>query len=140
MPTKTKSGVIWLMEFKRMSDITNRYVVRAKCVPEGQYVSFRSELSKTMQRPGWIVEQVSFIVGVWSLNEKEIKKNLEFFKVPNASMESIRSKLSMKIFDEYANILKGMYSIRFDGRSDHGDTPTRPALGTTSPLVNSLTS
>ena len=68
MPTKTKSGVIWLMEFRRMSDITNRYVIRTKCVVEGQYTSFRSDL----------------------------KKNLEFFKVPNASMESIRSKLVMK--------------------------------------------
>ena len=26
------------------------------------------------------------------------------------------------IFDEYANILKGMYSIRFNGRSDPGGT------------------
>ncbi len=35
-------------EFKRMSDVTNRYVVRAKCVAEEQYTSFRSALSKTM--------------------------------------------------------------------------------------------
>ena len=48
IPTKTKSGVICLMEFKRMSDVTNRYVVRSKCVKEEQYVSFRSLLSKTM--------------------------------------------------------------------------------------------
>ena len=59
----------------------------------------------------------------------------------------------MKIFDEYANILKGMYSIRFNGRSDHGDTsahpahgrsdhgdtPTGPSWGPTPPLINSLT-
>ena len=42
MPTKTKSDVIYLMEFKRMTDVTNRYVVRAKCVVEEQYASFRS--------------------------------------------------------------------------------------------------
>jgi hypothetical protein len=59
--------------------------------------------------------------------------------VPNASIEPIRSKLAMKIFDEYANILKGMYSTRFNGGSDHGDTPTHPALGPTPPLINSLT-
>jgi hypothetical protein len=28
----------------------------------------------------------------------------------------------MTIFDEYANILKGMYSIRFNGRPDPGGT------------------
>ena len=100
-----------------------------------------------------MVEQVSFIVGVRSLNEEELKKNLEYFKVPSASMEPIRSKLAMKIFYEYANILKGMYSIRFkgrsdhgvtsvrpaNGRSDHGDTPACPAGWTTPPLINSLT-
>ena len=104
-----------------MSDVTNRYVVRAKCVAEEQYGAFRSALSKTMQHPGWIVEQISFIAGARSLHEEELKKNLEFFKVPDASMESIRSKLAMKIFDEYAN--KGMYSIRFDGRYELIDFP-----------------
>ena len=58
----------------------------------------------------------------------------------------------MKILDEYANILKGMYSIRFNGRSDHGgtaarsahgrsdhgDDPTCPSWGPTPPLINSL--
>ena len=78
------------MEFKRMSDVTNRYVVGTKCVAEEQYASFRSALSKTMQRPGWIVEQISFIAGARFLNEEELKKNLELFKIPNASMESIR--------------------------------------------------
>ena len=57
------------------------------------------------------------------------------------------------VFDEYANILKGMYSIRFNGRSDlggssarpdsgrsdHGETPTRPARDPSPPLINSLT-
>ena len=64
-----------------------------------------------MQRQGWMVEQVSFVAGTRSLNEEELKKNLEYYKVPSVSIEPIRSKLVMKIFDEYANILKGMYSI-----------------------------
>ncbi len=41
--------------------------------------------------------------------KRKLKKNLDFFKVTKASMEPITSKLAMKIFDEYANILKGMY-------------------------------
>jgi hypothetical protein len=35
----------------------------------------------------------------------------------------------MTIFDEYANILKSMYSIRFNGRSDLGGTSARPDTG-----------
>ncbi len=105
-----------------------------------------------MHRQGWKVEQVSFITGARSLNEEELKKNLTFFEVPPVSIEPIRVKLDMKIFDEYANILKGMYSIRCNGRSDHGDTivhpshgrsdhgdtPGCPAWGSTSPLMEDL--
>ena len=74
MPTKTKAGVICLLEFKHMSDVTNQYIVRVKRVSETQYTSLRSELAITMQRQGWRVEQVSFVAGVWSLNEEELKK------------------------------------------------------------------
>jgi hypothetical protein len=59
----------------------------------------------------------------------------------------------MTIFDEYENILKGMYSTRFNGRtdlggtsappdtgrSDHGESPDRPTRGPIPPLINSLT-
>jgi hypothetical protein len=62
------------------------------------------------------------------------QENLAYFEVPPGSIEPIRSKLAMKIFDEYTNVLKGMYSIRFNGRSDHGDTSTQvtedPTTGT----------
>jgi hypothetical protein len=105
----------------------------AKCVAEEQYSALRSALSKSMQRPGWLVKQVSFIADARSLNEEERKENLEFFKVPKASMESIRSKLAMKIFDEYANILKGMYSMRFFGRSVRGHTNSPSSGAHTSP-------
>ena len=106
-----------------------------------------------MQRSGWVVHQRSFIAGARSLNEAELKENLEYFKVPSANIELIRTKLAMTIFDEYANILKGMYSTRFNGRtdlggtsarpdtgrSDHGEAPARPVKGPMSPLINSLT-
>ena len=128
-PTKTKSGGICLLEFKHMSDVTNHYIVRAKRVTEAQYASLRSALDITMQRQGCKVEQVSFITGAWSLNEEEFKKNLTYFEVPPTSTEPIRAKLVMKIFDEYAHILKGMYSIRFNGRSDHGVTSDHPVHG-----------
>ncbi len=100
-----------------------------------------------------MVHQHSFIAGARSLNEAELKENLEYFKVHSANIELIRTKLAMTIFDEYANILKGMYSTRFHGRadlggtsarpdtgrSDHGEAPSHPARGPMPPLINSLT-
>ncbi len=107
MPTKTEAGVICLLEFKRMSDVTNHYILRSKRVTETQYVSLRSALVITMERQGWKVEQVNFITGASSLNEEEIKKNLAYFEVPSSRVEPIHRKITMQIFDEYANILKG---------------------------------
>ena len=101
-----------------MSDVTNHYIVRAKSVAVAQYESLRSALSKTMQHSGWMVHQRSFIAGARSLNEAEFKENLEYFKVPSASIDSIRTKLTMTIFDEYVNI---------------------PARDPIPPLINSLT-
>jgi hypothetical protein len=50
------------------------------------------------------------------------------FKVPQAGIETIRSKLIFKIFDEYANILKGMYSTRFNRRPANSAAPAQPPL------------
>ena len=82
MPTETKAGVICLLEFKRMSDVTSNYIVSDRHVAESQYTSLRSTLVITMQRQGWKVEQVSLIAGARSLNEEELKKNLTYFEVP----------------------------------------------------------
>ncbi len=87
MTTKTKAGVICLLEFNHMSDVTgtSHYIVGTKRVTKAQYASLRSVLSITMQRQGWKVEQVSFITGARSLNEEDLKKNLTYFEVPSTT-------------------------------------------------------
>ena len=72
--------MVCLLEFKLMSDVTSHYIVNDKRVPEAQYTSLRSALVMTMQCQDWKVEQVSFVAGARSLNEKEVKKNVTFFK------------------------------------------------------------
>ena len=52
MPTKTKVGVICLLEFKRMSDVTSHYIVRTKREVETQYEYLQSALVNTMQHQG----------------------------------------------------------------------------------------
>jgi hypothetical protein len=89
------------------------------------------------------VSQENFITGARSLNEKDLHDNLAYFKVPETDIDSIRSKLDLKMFDEYANILKGMYSTRFNGRpknnGDHDQMDTTPD-GPSPPLITSLQS
>ncbi len=87
------------------------------------------------------MSQRSFLAGARSLNEKELQENLAYFKVPQAGIESIRSKLAFKIFDEYVNILKDMHSTRFNGRPKDSDvyaqTDSAPG-GPMPPLITSL--
>jgi hypothetical protein len=140
-PTDTKGGELVILEFKRMSCVTDQYVKRAKHVAEAQYKPLKSALQKTLGLQGWTVTQKSFIAGARSLNEQDLHDNLAYFKVPTAGIDSIRSKLAFKIFDEYANILKGMYSTRFNGRpknkGDHDQMDTVPD-GPSPPLITSL--
>ena len=121
--------------------MTDQYVKRAKHVAEAQYATMKSALQRTLGLQGWTVKQKSFIAGARSLNKKDLHDNLAYFKVPQSGIESIRSKLAFKIFDEYSNILKGMYSTRFNGhpknKGDNEQMDTTPS-GTSPPLITSL--
>jgi hypothetical protein len=74
------------------------------------------------QSYSWKVEQVSFITGARSVDKREFNKNMRFFRVLEVSINSIYSKLTMRTFDVYANILKCMYSTRFNGGSTRSET------------------
>jgi hypothetical protein len=114
-PVGNTAGIFCILEHKRMSDVCDRYLIRAKSTAENQYASLRSVISTVIQRHGWKVEQISFITGARSVDKQDLSKNLKFFRVPEASINSIHSKLAMRAFDVYANILKCMYSTRFSG-------------------------
>ena len=46
-------------------------------------------------------------------------------KVPEAGIQSIRSKLALKIYDEYANVLSGMYNAQFNRSASRQGTSTQ---------------
>ena len=81
-----KAGVFFILEHKRMSDVCDRYLTRAKITAEDQYVSLRSAISKAIQREGWRVEQSRFITRAHLVNKQDLRKNLKFFNVPTASI------------------------------------------------------
>jgi hypothetical protein len=60
MPTKTKEGELVILEYKRMSCVTDQYVRRARNVVEAQYVSIKAALERTLGPQGWIVNQRNF--------------------------------------------------------------------------------
>jgi hypothetical protein len=114
-PSGNKTDIFCILEHKRMSDVCDQYIIRAKQTVEDQYVSLRSDISAVIQCQGWKVEQITFITGARSVNKQDLSKNLKFFNVSEASIQSMYSKLAMRVFDVYTNILKCMYNIRFSG-------------------------
>ena len=57
MPTDSKAGELVILEFKRMSCVTDQYVKRARNVAEAQYASIKSALQQTLGPQGWTVSQ-----------------------------------------------------------------------------------
>ena len=114
-PTGNKAGTFCILEHKRMSDCCEHYLVRAKKTAESQYASLRSAIGTVIQRQGWKVDQVSFITGARSVDKQDFRANMKLFGVPEVSIGSIYSKLTMRTFDVYANVLKCMYSTKFSG-------------------------
>jgi hypothetical protein len=100
----------------------------------------------TPRMGGQAGKQESIIAGARSLNEQDLRlhDNLHFFKVPEAGMESIRSKLVLKIYDEYVNELRRMYSVRFNGSASRQGTSSQSSQSqsapseTIPPLINTL--
>ena len=58
-----------------------------------------------------------------TFSEQDLRKNLKFFNVSEVNLQSIYTKLTMRVFDVYTNILKYMYSTRFSGGSTRSETP-----------------
>jgi hypothetical protein len=111
-PEGNKGGVFCILDYKRISDVCERYLIRVKSTVEDQYVSLRSVISDVIQRHDWRVEQISFVTDSHSVNKQDLMKNLKFFQVPEVSIQSMYSKVEMRVFDVYANILKYMYRTR----------------------------
>ena len=64
LTTKAKAGTLCILEFKRMSDVTDQYLTRARSRVENQYVSLKRALGVTLHHQGSQVEQISFRVSV----------------------------------------------------------------------------
>ncbi len=136
-PVGNTTGIYCILEHKRMSDVCNQYLIRSKSTVENQYASLRSAISTVIQRQDWRVEQVSVITGTRSVDKQDLSENLKFFRVPEDSINSIYSKLAMRVFDVYANTLKCMYSTRFSGGATRSEAS--PNAQPTPFVVTSLT-
>ena len=76
MSREGKLGEFIILEFKRMSDVTENYLTWVKDKGTGRYESSKSVLERSIGLQGWEVKQVSFIAGARSLNDQDLRKIL----------------------------------------------------------------
>ena len=103
-PVGNKAGVFCILEHNRMSDVCDQYLTRAKHTEEDQYESLRSVISVVIHREDWRVDQISFITGARSVNKQDLSKNLKFFNVSEANIQSKYSKLALRCIREYSQM------------------------------------
>jgi hypothetical protein len=138
--TQTETRKIREGQSKEVIEKERFWRMRPKRTAEDQYSSLRNVISEAIQRQGWKVDQVSFITGTRSVNKQDLTKNLKFFNVPEASIHSVYSKLVMRVFDVYVNILKYMYSTRFSGGPARSEASpeAQPTPIVVTPLIRSI--
>jgi hypothetical protein len=73
-PVGDTAGTFCILEHKRMSDVCERYLVRANSTADNQYASLRSAISTVIQSQGWKVERISFITGARSVDKQDLSK------------------------------------------------------------------
>jgi len=56
LTTETETGVFCILEYKRMSDVTDQYLLRARLKTQNQYESLRRDLRNTIHLQGWSFE------------------------------------------------------------------------------------
>ena len=57
-PTESKEGVWCILEFKRMSDVTDQYLLQDRFRGDNQDEYLRRDLDIPLQRQGWNVDLV----------------------------------------------------------------------------------
>ena len=74
------------------------------------------------------------------MNKQDLSKNLKFFNVTEVSIQSIYSKLALRVFDVYANILKCMYITRFSGGPTRSEASpeAQPTPVVVTPLIRTM--
>ena len=71
------------------------------------------------------------------MDKQDLSRNIKFFKVPEASINTIYLKLVTRVFDVYTNILKCTYSSRLNGDTTRSEVSSdaHPIPFVATPLI-----
>ena len=114
---KKKEHIIYILEFKRVSDTGERYVSETQKLAEIQHLTVTQVLKKLFQDTYWTVEQLSFVEGHKSVSASVWHDLLLKFGISTGDGVKIMRNLGRTLLDEPENLFRSYWGHRL-GVSD----------------------
>ena len=112
-----KEHVIYVLEFKRVSDTSDQYVAETQKLAETQHLAVTQDLKSLFKGTQWTVEQLSFVAGHKSVSASVWHDLLSKFSIGKEDRTKVIKNLGRTLLDELENLFRSYWSHRF-GVSD----------------------
>jgi hypothetical protein len=97
--------IIYVLEFKRVSDAGQEYVSEGQQLVESQYLPVTQDLEKLFEDTQWTVEQMSFVEGYKSVSASVLRDFLLKFSIRKEDRVKVIKNLGRTLLDELENLL-----------------------------------
>ena len=112
-----KEHVIYVLEFKRVSDAGDQYVAETQKLAETQHIAVTQGLKGLFKDTQWTVEQLSFVAGHKSVSASVWHNLLSKFGIGKDDRAKVIKNLGRTLLDELENLFRGYWAHRL-GVSD----------------------
>jgi hypothetical protein len=112
-----KEHVIYVLEFKRVTDTGAKYVSETQKLEEIQHLVITQDLKRLFKDTQWTVEEVSFVVGHKSVSASVCHDLLSKFDISKEDRVKVIKNLGRTLLDVLGNLFRSYWSHRL-GVSD----------------------
>ena len=114
---KEPHDVIYVLEFKRISDASDQYVAETQKLAETQHLAVTQGLKSLFKGTQWTVEQLSFVEGHKSVSASVCHDLLSKFSIGKEDRTKVIKNLGRTLLDELENLFRSYWTHRL-GVSD----------------------
>ena len=112
-----REHVIYILEFKRVSDTSDQYVSETQKLAETQHLAVTQGLKSLFKGTQWTVEQLSFVAGHKSVSASVWHDLLSKFSIGKEDRAKVIKNLGRTLLDELENLFRSYWAHRL-GVSD----------------------
>ena len=110
-----KEHIIYVLEFKRVSDTGQEYVTETQQLAEAQHLAVTQVLQGLFKDTQWTVEQLSFVAGHKSVSASIWHDLLLKFSIRKEDRIKVIKNLGRTLLDELENLFRSYWGHRLGG-------------------------